>query len=283
MKLHFLILLTAIVFSACGDNRIKSANTEPVNKVSSSVDSSHMLTDKKELFVKRGDYENTEYRIVAFSRFMIPEKLSYDSSFYLKENILFLTDKKNNRTYKIQITDPCTGSAEIIIDYVTSSLRFKNPLFEITTPDCSDWFISEFITFKKGSLQKLFEISDSRPAKLTRSDEYTLSGTVKDRDEVVGNFQDYPITISLNNYSVTQTKPSRQKIDFETEALEDIHGFQTHDGTLRNKYIIKKGTKLIVDSIFRDKQQVELKLNDSLFIICPIPEIKGKVQGNTAG
>lgn len=142
-------------------------------------------TMKRNFFVERGNYEDAQCKIVAYSRFIIPEKLSYDSSFYFKENILSLIDKKNSHIYKIQITDPCTGNAEVIIDNVTSRLGFKNPLFEIATPDCSDWYISEFISFKNDTLQKLFEISDSEPAKLARLNDYTLTGTVKDRDEVV--------------------------------------------------------------------------------------------------
>ncbi len=276
------MLLAFTVFSACRNNRIKPTNVSQ-DSIAFSIDSNHRTNDEKELLVKRGNYEDGQFKVTAYSIFMIPEKLSYDSSFYLKENILSLTDKNTNHTYKIQITDPCTGGSEIIIDNVTSSLGFRNPVFEITTPDCSDWFISEFISFKKDTLQKLFEISDTGPARLIRSDNNTLTGIVKDRDEVVADFQDYPITVSLNNYSVTQTKPSRQKIDFKTEALEDIHGFQTDDRALTDPYIIKKGTRLIVDSIFRDTHQVRLKLNDSLYIICPFSETKGKLQGNAAG
>jgi hypothetical protein len=282
MRLYLQILLALTVFSACKNNRTKPTSLTQ-DSITFSIDSNQRTNDEKELLVKRGNYEDGQFKVTAYSRFMIPEKLSYDSSFYLEENILSLTNKNTNRTYTIQITDPCTGGSEIIIDNVTSSLGFRNPVFEITTPDCSDWFISEFVSFKKDALQNLFEISDSRPAKLIRSDDNTLTGTVKDRDEVVADFQDYPITVSLNNYSVMQTKPSRQKIDFKTEALEDIHGFHTDDRVLKDRYIIKKGTRLIVDSIFRDTHQVRLKLNDSLYIVCPFSETRGKLQGNAAG
>jgi len=283
MKQYFQVLITLIISTACNNNEIESTNLAHDSIPLSSIDSGHLTNDEKELLVKRGNYEDGQYKVSAYSRFLIPEKLYYDSSFYLKENILTLTDKSTNRTYKLQITDPCTGSAQIIIDNVTNSLALKSPLFEITTPDCSDWYISEFITFKKDSLQKLFEISDVKPAKLIKTNDYTLTGTVKDRDELIGNFQDYPIRVSLNDYSVIQTKPLRQNIDFETEALEEIHAINNGDRALPNQYIIKKGTKLIVDSIFRDTHQVRLKLNDSLYIICPISEVKGKLQANSAG
>lgn len=283
MKRHFQILITFTILIACNNNKPKSTSPERDNKALSTIDSSITTDDEKELFVERGNYEDNQYKIMAYSHFKIPEKLSYDSSYYFKENILSLTDKKNNRTYKIQIAGPCTDNNEIIIDNVTNSLRFKDPLFEVTTPDCSDWYISEFILFKKDTLKKLFDISDVKPVKLVKINDHTLTGTVRDRDEIVADFQDYPITVSLPDDSVTETKPPRQKIDFETEALEEIHGFQTDNSPSKNTYIIKKGTKLILDSIFRDTKQVRLKLNDSLFIICPISEIEGKLQGNAAG
>ncbi len=283
MKQYLQVLLTLIVFSACSNNNIKPTTSAQDNIPLSSIDSSKRTNDEKELLVKRGNYEDGRYKVSAYSRFMIPEKISYDSSFYFQENFVTLTDKSTNRTYKIEITEPCTDCSDIIIDNVTSSLGFKNAVFEITTPDCSDRFISEFISFKKDTLQKLFDISDVQPVELIRTNDYSLTGTVKDRDEIVDNFQDYPITVSLKDYSVTVTKPLRQEIDFETEVLEDIHGIQNGDKALTSPYIIKKGTKLIVDSIFRDTQQVRLKLNDSLYIICPISELTGKLQGNSAG
>jgi hypothetical protein len=289
MKKHFQILLVAIALIACNNNRIKSTipkqDSKAVSPIDSSAtnDSSLTKNEEKEILVKRGSYEDGQFRITAYSRFILPDKLSYDSSYYFKENSLSLTDKNTNRTYKIQLTDPCSDNDEIVIDNVTNPLRFNKPVFEISTPDCSDWHISEFISFKKNTLQKLFEISDMGPAKLMKTDEYTLTGTVRDRDEIVADFQDYPITVSLTDYSVTTTKPSRQQIDFESEALDEIHGFQADDKILTTPYIIKKGTKLVVDSLFRDTQQVRLKLNSSLYIICPVSEVKGKLQGNSAG
>ena len=283
MKTHFQILVTFTILIACTNNKPKSTSSQRDNKVLSTIDSSITADGEKELFVERGNYEDRQYKIMAYSHFKIPEKLSYDSSYYFEENILSLTDKKNNRTYKIVISDPCTDGNEIIIDNVTTSLRSKDPLFEVTTPDCSDWYISEFILFKKDTLKKLFDISDMKPAKLVKINDQTLTGTVTDRDEIVADFQDYPITVSLLDDSVTETKPSRQKIDFETESLEEIKGFQVDNNLSKNPYTIKKGTKLILDSIFRDTKQVRLKLNDSLFIICPISEVKGKLQSNAAG
>lgn len=282
MKKHFLILffLGAV---ACTNNRQKSIDAGHDAHLPETIDSNLTTTDEKELFVDRGSYENEKYKVVAFSHYVIPQNITYDSSYYYKGNILSLTNKNTTRTYKIEIADPCSDKAAIIISNVTDTLGFKDPFFEITTPDCSDWYISEFIRFKDGTLQKLFDISDSEPAKLTKTKENTLVGIVKDRDELVGNFQEYPITVSLFDYSVRKTKPQRQKIDFESETLAEIHGYRISNSSAKKPYVIREGQKIIVDSLFRDTKEVLLIVQDSILVICPISDVKGKLQGNTAG
>lgn len=282
MRNHFPILIFFFAI-ACSNKTQKPTELEQKAQSTAIIDSTHTTTDEKEIFVERGSYEDEQYKLVALSRFMIPEKLSQDSSYYHKGNILSLTNKSTNRSYNIKLTDPCSGDAEIIVNNVTNSLYFKDPLFEITTPDCSDWYISEFIQLKNGSLRKLFDISDTEPVKLTRLNENTLVGTAKDRDEIVGNFQDYPIKVSLLDYSVTEIKPSRQKIDFESEALKEIHGYRIINSSAKNRYIIRDGQKLIVDSLFRDTKKVLLIVQDSIQVICPTSEVEGKLKGNSAG
>jgi hypothetical protein len=191
MMKHFLLLIFFFAF-ACGNKKQKQIQEEQKAQVTTINDSAQSANEEKELFVERGRYEDDQYKLVALSHFMIPEKLSYDSSYYHEENILSLTNKTTNRNYKIKITDPCTGSGEIIISNVTTSLNLKKPLFEITTPDCSDWYISEFIQLENDSLRKLFDISDTSPAELTRLNENTLVGNVKGRDEIVANSRTIP-------------------------------------------------------------------------------------------
>jgi hypothetical protein len=268
---------------ACATKKQKPAQSDQKTESAKTNDSTNTANDEKELFIERGRYEDAQYKLLAFSRFMIPKNISYDSSYYHKGNILSLTNKSTNRSYKIQLTDPCTGGSRVIISNVTTALHFKKPLFEITTPDCSDWYISEFIQLENDSLRNLFEISDTGPAELKRLHENALVGTVKDRDEIVGNFQDYPITVSLTDYSVTETKPSIQKIDWESEALEDIHGYRINDNLSKSRYTIKQGQKLIVDSLFRDAKKIILIVQDSIRVMCPTSEVKDKLQGNAAG
>jgi hypothetical protein len=277
-------ILSLLIVVGCTNNRQKSTNQQQDTKTNVAIDSNISTNPEKDCFVLRGSYENRVHKLQVFSHFLIPEKIAQDSSYYFQGNILSVTNKQTTRNYKIQISDPCSDNAEILINNVTNSLGFKEPLFEITTPDCSDWFISEFIQLKKDSLKKLFDISDTEPVKLAKTNENTLVGTVKDRDELVGDFQDYPITVSLLDYSVKENKPLKQKIDFESEALEDIHGYRVpNSGQIKKQYLIRKGQKLIVDSLFRDTKEVLLIIQDTILVICPMSNAKDKLQGNAAG
>jgi hypothetical protein len=197
--------------------------------------------------------------------------------------LLQVWEKKTKKTFYFQLTDPCSSESKILISDVTRSLKFKEPVFQLATPDCSDWYISEFVIIKDDSIQKMFEIGDSEPVKLEWIDEVTLAGAVKDRDEILGFFQDYPVSVSLKDFKVAIKRPVKQSIGVLTEALEtfQLSGFDTkHSFQL---YTLKEGEKLFVDSLFRDTEQLRLIIKDSIPIYCPITEIEGKIQGNTAG
>jgi hypothetical protein len=282
MNKHF-VLLVLFFAVACADKRQKTTSLVKESQATIINDSTQIANDEKELFVERGRYEDDKYEVVAFSRFMIPGKISNDSSYYFEENILSLTNKNTNRNFKIQLTFPCTGDGAIRISNETKPLKFKKPLFEITTPDCSDWFISEFIQLETDSLRKLFEISDTDPVELARPNEYFLIGTSTFRDEIVGNFSNDTVKVSLADYSVKEIQPPIQKIGFNSEALEDIHGYRINNNLVNNPYIIKEGEKLIIDTLFREAKKVILIVKDSIRVICPTSEVKDKIKGNAAG
>lgn len=279
---HYLILASAVILASCGESG--SPGLSDQTKTDAINTASKLPNDyEKELLVERGNFEDERYKIVAYSHFSIPEKISDDSSFYLKRNLLQVWEKKTNKTFHFQLTDPCSSESKILISDVTRSLKFEEPVFQLATPDCSDWYISEFVIIKEDSIRKMFEIGDSEPVKLERIDDVTLAGAVKDRDEILGLFQDYPVSISLRDFKVAIKRPVKQSIGVLTEVLEtfQLSGFDTkHSFQL---YTLKEGEKLFVDSLFRDTKQVRVIVKDSIPIYCPITEIKGKIQGNTAG
>lgn len=136
---------------------------------------------------------------------------------------MFVINKTNKADDSIELAEGCVN--DVLIKDVTQELLFKTPIFNIVTPGGSDIYTNEFIEYKNGSLKKLFEIFDYNPIKLERKDQHTLIGFVKDRDEVVSSFQDYPVIVSLDDYSVKIERPSKQEIGYETVALSDFVGY----------------------------------------------------------
>jgi hypothetical protein len=170
----------------------------------------------------------------------------------------------------------------VLIEDLTIKLQFKTPIFNIATPGGSDTYTNEFFSYENDSLKKLFEIFNYNTVDLERKDRNTLAGFVKDRDEVVYNFQDYPVTVSLNDYNVKIIRPDNQKIGYETQVLSDFEGYQILN-KIKKKYLVKEGTTVLIDSLNRKTNIVRIVVNDSVTIYVPLLELKDKIQENSAG
>jgi hypothetical protein len=231
--------------------------------------------------VERGHYVSKDYLVMVKSNYLLTDTLKNDSSYYCQGNFLYLIDKVNKILDSIELAEGCESG--IIIQDVTQSLHFKTPLFNISTPSGSDYYTCEFIGYSD-SLKKLFEIPEfGRPAALEWKDKHTLTGFIKDRDELVNDFQDYPVTVSLDNYEVKYEKPAKQKIGYTTKVLYDFSGYRLPEGIRQTKYLIKKGTTIFIDSLNRSTNTVRIIVNDTVVIYVPFSNIKDKVQINAAG
>ncbi|HEX6848164.1 MAG TPA: hypothetical protein VF144_14380 [Chitinophagaceae bacterium] len=268
-----LIIATLISISACSNH---SQDKEKADTAGSAITNSSF---GKLLYVERTRYENPSHSLIVKSIYLIKDSLEYDSSYYCQGNYLYITNKSTKTIDSIELAEAC--GIGVLIDDVTQKLQFKNPIFNIATPGGSDTYINEFIAYQNDSLKKLFEILNYNTVDLVRKDPSTLTGFVKDRDEVIGDFQDYPITVSLNDYSVRISKSIHQSIEYETKALGDFEGYQISNG-LKRPYLVKEGSTVLIDS-FNRKTNIVRVIVDSVVIYVPLPQMKDKVQGNTAG
>ena len=235
---------------------------------------------EKFYFVERASQDSKDYSVMVRSIYLLTDTLKYDSSYYCEANFLYLTNKTNNSVDSLRLEGGCEEG--VLIEDFTQKLRFKNPVFNVAIPGGSDTYTNVFIEYKNGSLKKIFEIHNYNTVDLNRKDEHTLTGFVKDRDEVVSNFQDYPVIVSLDDYSVKVIRPPNQEIGYETHALSDFEGYQII-GNAKKRYVIKEGTPLLIDSINRKTNIVRLKIKDTIIVYIPLLQIKEKVQENTAG
>jgi len=231
-------------------------------------------------FVERAAFDNKNFFLVVKSIYLITDSLEHDSSYYCQGNFLYIKNKTTKSIDSVKLAEGCEEG--VLIEDLTKKLQFKTPIFNIASPGGSDTYTNEFIGYENDSLKKLFEIFNYNTVDLERRDQNTLVGFVKDRDEVVYDFQDYPVTVSLNDYSVKITRPANQKIGYETQVLSDFEGYQLLNN-IRKQYLVKEGTSVLIDSINRNTNIVRIVVNDSVTIYVPLLHLKDKIQGNNAG
>ena len=275
-----LIIITAWLLCSCTGRSEKNEGTNTKAETTTRATNITNSNAEKFYFAERASYDSKDYSLMVRSIYLLTDTLKYDSSYYCEANFLYLANKINNSIDSFRLEGGC--EAGVLIDDFTQRLRFKNPVFNIAIPGGSDTYTNTFIEYKNGSLKKIFEIDNYGTVDLQRSDENTLTGFVKDRDEVVANFQDYPVIVSLRNYSVKIIRPTNQEIGYETHAVSDFEGYQI-DGNVKKRYVIKKGTEVLIDSLNRKTNIVRLKIKDTIIVYVPLSQIKDKVQENTAG
>jgi len=283
MKRHRIILIFSLgLFCSCSQtpNKVDETVTKALNN--DTIPSVAKITTRKLHSVVRGHIDSKEYSVIVKSLYNLVDNLKYDSSFYCQGNYLYFIDKTKTVLDSIELAEGCEGG--LIIQDVTKQLKFTNPIFNVSSPSGSDYYTNEFIEFRNSRFKKLFEISEfGQPVALQRVDKNILTGFVKDRDELVYDFQDYPITVSLDNYEVRIEKPEKQHIGYVTVALEDFIGYRSVDKSERSKYLIKSGTTVLIDSLDRSTNNVRLIISDTIFINVPFRDIKDKIQVNAAG
>lgn len=281
MRLRSLLSITLLALLASCGEKLHDAEHKSVTIAVDSILQKEDFYTEKDYFVDRGRFENEDYLLVAKSHFVLPDSLWEDSSFYYKGNFLYFVDKKKKTQDTIVLSYPCGHSADILIKEVTKDLKLTTPLFSIATPECSDYYTTEFIEYNHDTLKDCFAIFDVNPAEPIRKDAHTLSGTIMERDDLVWDFYECGYTVSLADYQVIIERPTTQAIHYSTYALEDFTGNRLADST--GKYLIKKGTPVLIDIINTETKMARIIVKDSIVVQVPFSVIDGKVRPNAAG
>lgn len=280
MRSAFLLLFVVPIFFISCNNHAQSVpnnsqvnNDDSINKTGGS---------KSFLYIDRGYYEDEKYSCKVQSTYLIPSKIEFDSSYYFVGNQFILTEKSTEKVYKFTLNNPCTSPTSIQIENTAKKLRLNQVLFQVSTPYCNDWTENEFLTIKGNELNKVMEFIDAGPLQFEKLNDQLLSTKVKRRDEVVATFQEYDMTVRSDDFEYNIIRPQRQEISFETVSVEKINGKKISGNKLL-PYTIVSGTKVFVDSIFRDTKQVRLIVQDSIIVLCPLSETEGRLMGDPAG
>jgi len=233
-------------------------------------------------YEEKGHLDSKNYFISIQAGYYSPDSVTYSNSLYAQPNLLIVRNKANNKsdTIKMESSDYLD---DVTIKDLSDSLHFKSLFLQIEWSGDSDVPWSEFAGYWNDTLRSFFSMTFVQS--LRRTDKWTLSGFTAGRDELVGDFQhDYPVTISLKDFSVSdEQKPVVQHIGYPTITLEPIKGYKMISQKDSTPYTIKKGKKVFVDTLYRAAGKVRLIISDSIIFHTKFDDAKGKLQENTAG
>jgi hypothetical protein len=261
----------------------KVANTEGGPVTTARADSAILSDDAGKLvYIERADLMLTNYMVSVKTKFLLPDTLSEDSSYYLKGNYLIVSDKGGHGADTLLLAASYTSPSDLEIQEAPDSLRFKTLVLNIHWRGDSDMLTDVFIEYRNNKLNELFSVDELEA--LQRKDEWTLSGFITSRDELVESSEhDYPFTVSLKDHKVHIKKPAKQYIGYSTTALTAIKGYRLPAPNDTVAYTIKKGTTLTVDTLYRAQKYVRLILSDSTIVQAGTDGLADKLQHNTAG
>jgi len=278
-----------LFFISCkGKKDSSQANATLSIKDSAKNGATNTGTEMEEMLLNFDKYEEKgslnlkNYFISIQAGYYSSDSLTYSNSLYPQRNLLIVRNKANSKsdTIRMETSDYLDGVA---IKDLSDSLHFKSLFLQMEWTGDSDVPWSEFAGYWNDTLRSFFTVAFVES--LRRTDQWTLSGFKADRDELVGDFQhDYPVTISLKDFSVSDDQePAIQYIGYPTITLEPIKGYKMISENDSISYIIKKGKKVFVDTLYRAAGRVRLITSDSIIFHTKFDEAKGKLQENTAG
>jgi len=283
MKAILICIFTVLLYS-CNNN-------SPANRTSFSDSVKNKVTDSTE-DEKRGPFDFDSYKeeghidlknylVRIISGHFDADSASYSGEGFPQRNLLIVRDKKMGRsdTTLMETTDYLDNSSFV---EMSDSLHFKRPLIQVNWYGDSDIPMSEFLGYSHDTLKTLFTLDNI--VSIMRKDEWTLTGFMSGRDEIIYQPEDdYPFTVSLEDFTVESEPPPVQYIGWRTKTLEPVKGFKMITIKDSIRYTVKKGIELRVDTFYRSAGRVILILPDSSKFHTTFEEVKLKLESNSAG
>jgi hypothetical protein len=233
-------------------------------------------------YEEKGRLDLKNYFISIQAGYYSSDSTTYSNSLYPQRNLLIVRNKANNKTDTIKM-ESSDYLDDVTIKDLSDSLHFKSLFLQIEWTGDSDAPWSEFAGYWNDTLRSFFTLAFVES--LRRTDKWTLSGFTGGRDELVGDFQDdYPVSISLKDFGVSdEQQPAVQYIGYSTITLEPIKGYKMISQKDSISYIIKKGKKVFIDTLYRAAGRVRLIISDSIIFHTKFDDAKGRLRENTAG
>ena len=274
-----------LLFISCKEKKDNSRTALSI-KDTTKNNSSNSTDEEKQFnfdrYEQKAHLDLKKYFISIQAGINFSDSVSYQGELYPQRNFLIVRDKTAGKsdTTKLETSDYLD---DVTIQDLSDSLHFNSLFLQIEWTGDSDAPWSEFAGYWNDTLRSFF--TRAFVESLRRKDKWTLSGFIGGRDELVQSFQhDYPVTVSLKDFSVSdEQEPAVQYIGYPTIALAPIKGYKMINQKDSIPYTIKKGTEIVVDTLYRAAGRVRLILSDSIIINTKFNDARGKLRENTAG
>jgi hypothetical protein len=271
--------LSLLLILSCKQKQNTATNPQSVAQIKDSLTAG---SDRKTVYVERGHLDLEKYFITVKSKYLFPDSIDEDSSFYAREVYLIVRNKADNTTDSLPIETGYNYFHDMKIEDYSDSLHFNDLLLRIDWIGDSDMEESFFVEYDNHSIKGSFGITEL--VFLERKDEWTLSGFVAGRDEIVYAAQtDYPLTVSLKDYKVYTPDPPKQRIGWWTKAFTNIKVYRDSSLNEASAYIIKKGKEFDVDTLYRTSNIIRLIVSDTIILYSRPEKLRDKVRINAAG
>lgn len=274
MKPLLPILPLLALICSCKQNNSKTvANAADTSQVQKTTAYYH----DRQLFKK----DIAGYTVTIVERDALPNPVDESVNYDIEGNYIFTRDLQTNKFDSLMLQSGDDIGVPTVID-LSDSLKFKKPAFMITWTGDSDIEMNEFVTYENDTLKIIFALENI--VSLKRKDASTITGFLRDRDEITYWFQDdYPVSISLTNHTIATPLPAVQYLGVSTVALADINVFRMTGTRDSVPYTIRRWTDLKVDTLFRARNTVKLIIGDSIILHAEPDSLHMKIQANNAG
>lgn len=265
---RIIIPIIVLVFFSCKNNAPGNTTVDP-NKI----------TSKDTVNAEGYPTKNIEYARLELK----DEIVTLTSNYFIYVNKK--TGKSDTLEADLEITEDCTGCKYILRD-MTDTFHSKSLIVQVITPSTDIYYTNSFIGYRDGKLQKLFSIEDDQEDGIRLHLEGSkLTGFICGRDEVVDNLQhDYPVEIDSKTFKVTDIRPEKQYIGWNTKAIEPIRAHRVVAGRVDSSLVeVKVGEAVTVDTLYRTLKKVRLRVTDSVIVEVKMETAKKKLEHNMAG
>lgn len=241
-------------------------------------------------YIEHARLELRDQIITLTSRFaLVNGKVDEEDHFAPSSNYFVWVNKKTGKadTLKAGLDNlgGCPACNYFIRD-MTDNFRFNTPVAQIVTPAEDIYYTNSFVGYRDGKFQKLFSLDDTREEGIALHRAGSkLIGYTSGRDEVVDNLEDdYPIEIDTKTFEVTNIRPEKQYIGWETTATESFRAHRVIGGqTDSSLVVVKEGADVKVDTLYRPLGKVRLRVADSVIVEVKIETATKKLGHNHAG